>query len=234
MLRGNTIVKVTDESYYIRGPVPLTAETTDRYFPDLSGITLPKTPKGQVTFQKLLQAAEEVFGEKGYHDASVVEVTMRAGVAQGTFYIYFEGKKDIFTQLIIHLHHDLRKTIQQEIASSRSRLEEETRGLVAYYRYLYKHANLYKLLRDAESVDQNLYRWYYHSFAEGYIRRIRKAMAKGEIREIDPEAAVYCLMGIATFTAMRWTGWEGRMPPESFLEGVVSFIHGGLTAAPRP
>jgi len=204
-------------------------ETSARYFPDLSGITLPKTPKGQMTFQKLLQAAEEVFGEKGYHDASVVEVTMRAGVAQGTFYIYFEGKKDIFTQLIIHLHHDLRKTIQQETSSLPSRLEEETSGLLAYYRYLHRHANLYKLLRDAESVDENLYRWYYQSFAEAYARRMQKAMAKGEIRKTDPEALVYCLMGIATFTAMRWTGWEGRMPPESFLEAVFGFIRGGLT-----
>jgi AcrR family transcriptional regulator len=206
------------------------AETSVRYFPDLSGITLPKTRKGKITFQNLLQAAEDVFGEKGYHEASVVEVTMRAGVAQGTFYVYFKGKKDIFTQLIIHLHHDVRKSIQQEITSSASRLEEETRGIVAFFLYLHKHANLYKILRDAESVDENLYRWYYHSFAEGYIKRLQKAMAKGEIRQTDPEALAYCLMGIGTFTAMRWPGWEGRMPPESFLDGVRDFIIRALSA----
>ena len=203
-------------------------EASTRYFPDLSGITLPKTGKGKITFQKLLQAAEDVFGEKGYHDASVVEVTMRAGVAQGTFYVYFKGKKDIFTQLIIHLHHDVRKSIQQEIASCPSRLEEETCGITVFFQYLHKHANLYKILRDAESVDENLYRWYYQSFADGYVKRLQKAMAKGEVRQTDPEALAYCLMGIGTFTAMRWPGWEGRMPPGPFLDGVKDFIKRAL------
>ena len=55
--------------------------------------SLPATSRGQRTRNKLLDAAEQVFGEQGYEKASIVEITRTAGVAQGTFYVYFESKK---------------------------------------------------------------------------------------------------------------------------------------------
>jgi AcrR family transcriptional regulator len=39
---------------------------------------------------QLVHAAREVFGAKGYHDATVDDITRAAGVAKGTFYLYFE------------------------------------------------------------------------------------------------------------------------------------------------
>ncbi len=69
----------------------------------------PVTPRGQRTRQKLLDAAEEIFGNKGYDKASVAEITQKAGVAQGTFYIYFPDKKAAFTELVRELNHLVRK-----------------------------------------------------------------------------------------------------------------------------
>ncbi|HZD21911.1 MAG TPA: TetR/AcrR family transcriptional regulator, partial [Acidimicrobiia bacterium] len=45
--------------------------------------------KGLRTRQGLLEAAEYVFAEYGWEDASIVKITEAAGVAQGTFYRYF-------------------------------------------------------------------------------------------------------------------------------------------------
>jgi len=49
----------------------------------------PKTARGEATRRAILAAAEKVIGEKGYNDASIGQITSEAGVAQGTFYIYF-------------------------------------------------------------------------------------------------------------------------------------------------
>lgn len=46
--------------------------------------------------QQLKEAGMAVFAEKGYHQTKVSDVVRRAGVAQGTFYLYFEGKKSLF------------------------------------------------------------------------------------------------------------------------------------------
>lgn len=48
----------------------------------------------------LKDAAIEVFYEHGYHAAKVSQIVERVGVAQGTFYLYFEGKQPLFRQLV--------------------------------------------------------------------------------------------------------------------------------------
>ncbi|MFN0224788.1 TetR/AcrR family transcriptional regulator [Paenibacillus caseinilyticus] len=49
---------------------------------------------------KLLEAALVLFTEKGYHETKVSDIVKRAGVAQGTFYLYFQSKETIFTSII--------------------------------------------------------------------------------------------------------------------------------------
>jgi len=44
------------------------------------------------------RCAEEVFNTYGYYDASIVKITEAASVAQGTFYVYFRSKKEIFDE----------------------------------------------------------------------------------------------------------------------------------------
>src|SRR5690349_24964181 len=49
---------------------------------------------------QLVRAAREVFGAKGYHDATVDDITRAAGVAKGTFYLYFDEKREIYYELV--------------------------------------------------------------------------------------------------------------------------------------
>ncbi len=50
--------------------------------------------------ERLLRAAVDVFGERGYTAARVSDIVGRAGVAQGTFYLYFENKEAMFLKLV--------------------------------------------------------------------------------------------------------------------------------------
>lgn len=55
--------------------------------------------RGQRTQQRILDAALAVFGEEGYHNASVGRITSRAGCSRASFYQYFSDKEDVFTHL---------------------------------------------------------------------------------------------------------------------------------------
>jgi AcrR family transcriptional regulator len=59
------------------------------------------------------EAAISVFSEKGYHGAKVSDIVERVGVAQGTFYLYYESKQQIFSQVI----HDFLELVLTTIAS---------------------------------------------------------------------------------------------------------------------
>lgn len=48
----------------------------------------------------LLNAAFELFTSKGFHDTSIADIVAKAGIAKGTFYLYFKDKTDIRNRLI--------------------------------------------------------------------------------------------------------------------------------------
>src|SRR5437588_12312304 len=49
----------------------------------------------EVRAELILDVAEEMLAEKGYHDASMDEIAARAGIAKGTLYQHFPGKEDL-------------------------------------------------------------------------------------------------------------------------------------------
>jgi AcrR family transcriptional regulator len=194
-------------------------------------IPLPATARGQRTRQKLLTAAEKVFGELGYHNAGIVEITQHADVALGTFYLYFPDKKSIFQDLVRTLNTRLRATIRERIREIDDRLEQEVAGFETFFEFVRKHNNLYKVILQAETVDEELYRWHYRTLAEGYVRGLRRAQAAGQVRgDLDPEALTYSLMGMAQGLGSRYVLWDGKLPPASARRTIRAFLEGGLRA----
>jgi AcrR family transcriptional regulator len=183
---------------------------------------------------KLLAAAEKIFGEHGYERASIVDITREAGVAQGTFYVYFPSKQAVFTELVNELGSRLRRSLAEATSKLEGRLEMERAGLYAFLEFVREHRNLYRIVRQAEFVDEALYRGYYLKMAEGYRKGLRAAMDDGEFKKFDAEAIAYSLMGIFDFLGMRWVLWEGKLPPPRVLDDVFEFITSGLgrTSAP--
>ncbi|TDC43897.1 TetR/AcrR family transcriptional regulator [Actinomadura sp. KC345] len=59
----------------------------------------PITPKGRERRAKILAAARAVFETKGFLDARVADIVAEAGVAQGTFYTYFDSKEAVFKEV---------------------------------------------------------------------------------------------------------------------------------------
>ncbi|MBT9139707.1 MAG: Fatty acid metabolism regulator protein [Dehalococcoidia bacterium] len=189
----------------------------------------PVTSRGQQTRRKILEAAEEIFGEKGYQAGGVVEITQRAGVALGTFYVYFPDKKTVFIELVKALSHSLRREIAKSIEGISDRIEAERAGFRAFFAFVLAHRNLYCLIRQAEFVDEEIFRWYYRRLAEGYERGLAQAMEAGQIRSLDPECLAHCLMGIGHFVGLRWVIWGDKTPPEEVYESMMNFIEHGLT-----
>ena len=83
------------------------------------------TARGERTRQKLLESAERIFAELGYHDASIVKITEAAGVGQGTFYLYFSSKKQVFEEVVLDLNsrvrHAMTEAAEKGTTSSRRR-----------------------------------------------------------------------------------------------------------------
>ena len=191
------------------------------------------TTRGQKTRAALLAAAEELFGVRGYEETSIVDLTRGAHIALGTFYVHFPDKKTLFVELVDSLGSRLRRHLAEKVAGAGKRLDKERLGLEAFLDFVTEHRHLYRIVRQADFVDQACFRRYYRTMADGYARGLREAIDGREIRRADPEVLAYCLMGVADFLGMRWVLWE-KKPRRDVVADALAFIEGGLTApAPR-
>jgi AcrR family transcriptional regulator len=173
----------------------------------------PLSQRGLDTRRRLLDAAELVFGEVGYHDASVVKLAEHAGVAAGTFYLYFDSKKAIFDELVRDLNRRVRHAMKEGSSKGTSRLESELFGFDAYFRFTSEHPALYRIIRQAEFVSPEMLRYHYDKLSEGYVEGLREAMARGELGDIDPEVSAWALMAAGELLGMRYILWgDGEVP----------------------
>lgn len=89
---------------------------------------MTREEKARETYMRILEAAAQVVGEDGYADASVSKITRLAGVAQGTFYNYFESRQHIFDKLLPYMGQQMLDHIRQSIPSEIVGAEREERG----------------------------------------------------------------------------------------------------------
>ena len=153
-----------------------------------------------------------VFAELGYHEASIVKITEAAGVAQGTFYLYFASKKEIFDELVRDLNRRVRHAMTEAPSRARTRVEAELLGFAAYFRFTAEHPALYRIIRQAEFVSPEMLQLPLRARSpSGYVAALREAMDDAaRSAQADPEVLAWALMGIGELLGMRWILWDGR------------------------
>lgn len=196
----------------------------------------PLTKRGEATRSRLLVAAEDVFADLGYHEASIVKITERAEVALGTFYLYFDSKQTIFEALVVDLNRRVRYSMSEAMRGASNRLDAERRGFEGFFRFTAEHPALYRVVREAEFVSPSMLRLHYERIVEGYRDGLASAQERGEIGEdLDPEVVAWALMGAGELIGMRYLLWErdpsGQPPTQidtSIIDRMMMFIGRGL------
>lgn len=194
----------------------------------------PKTARGARTRAGILKAAEQTFGTLGYHRAGINDITRAAGVAQGTLYCYFSGKEEILRELVRDMGREVRAHLAAETLDARDRLEAEEKGLRAFLKYLANNPSLYRVLQEAQFVDETIYREYYEAFGRGYLRMLADATRKGEVRPGNDEVRVWALMGMSNFLGLRFALWEADIPLDEIVATMSDFLRHGLALEARP
>lgn len=202
----------------------------------------PLTKRGEATRRKLLQAAEAVFAELGYHEASIVKITERAGVALGTFYLYFDSKQTVFEALVVDLNSRVRHSMTEAMQGAENRVDAERRGFEGFFRFTAEHPALYRVVREAEFVSPAVMRLHYERIVEGYVAGLSAAQQAGDIDpQLDPEIAAWALMGMGELIGMRFLLWErdseGRPPQRmdpALIDAMMHFIRNALAPQAVP
>lgn len=159
------------------------------------------------------------FGETSYFRVTIADITREAGVGQGTFYLYFPSKEAAFRELVEVRAHGLRTATRLATEGAADRMQAESAGFATFFDFIDRHRGLYRIVRQAEFVDIELFQTYYQVFAQGYAAALRTSMNRGEIARMDPEVRAYCLMGVGDFVGMRWVVWTAEAMEPSVRPG---------------
>jgi AcrR family transcriptional regulator len=180
------------------------------------GSKTPRTARGERTLRKILDAAREEFGERGFSDTSIVGITQRAGVALGTFYTYFESKEALFQALVRDMSAQVRDAAAPAFTESTHTLDAARKGLELFLKFARKNRHIYRIIDEAEFVDPATYREHYETTVTRITARLIAARGKGEIAadldDDDLEILAWASMGANVFLGLRYSVWDSADP----------------------
>ena len=190
----------------------------------------------EIRRQQIKEAALQVFADKGYHNTSVTDLVAAAGVARGTFYLYFESKESLFLELLDDLVAELRSGIKGVDPGSEAGVRAQLPGVIgrvlhtvsanrALTRILFREA----IGLDAE-VDERLAA-FNDQIHEYVVQALRLGRGMNLVRpEVDLDVAAACIVGGVRYIVQRHivADDEGALDIDRLSRGVVSTYLDGV------
>jgi AcrR family transcriptional regulator len=177
-----------------------------------AGAKVPRTARGERTLRKILDAARDEFGQRGFSDSSIVGITQRAGVALGTFYTYFESKEALFSALVRDMSEQVRESVGPALGNAADALDAERLALEAFLRFAHEHRDIYRIIDEAEFVEPSAYREHYETTATRIAARLGAARDNGEIKgsfsDEELDVLAWGMMGANVFLGLRFAVWD--------------------------
>lgn len=190
---------------------------------------------------KIMNAAIDIFSEKGYAASSTSEIAQKAGVAEGTIFRHYKTKKDLLISIIAPVMTKLiapfiLKDFYKIIDAPYTRYEDFLRAiLMNRIEFLQKNLPVLKILLQEIPFHPELKEIYTAYVAEHVLVRFKKAMERfqkeGQIIDIPPLSAIRLSVSalIGFVFARYFLAPEGQWDDDYEIELTIQFIMHGLT-----
>lgn len=186
----------------------------------------------------ILDAAISVFAEKGFHRSRISDIAERAGVADGTIYLYFRNKDELLLTIFEEKMEELIQGLKQALAPVSNPLEQ----IHTFARYHFLQVRDNRALAEVLQIELRLS----HKFLKEYRPEklweylgiygsiIRAGQEQGLLRmDLDPYISSWAFFGSLDELAIQWVlAKKNRFTLEAAAEAVASvFIRGMVTDA---
>jgi AcrR family transcriptional regulator len=185
---------------------------------------------------QVLRHAKRIFARKGYHRTNVADIISRARIARGTFYLYFENKKDLFEELLEQVLRELAIRIQRiRLGPGEPEPADQLRtNLRRVVWFVLNERDLTSILMShALGFDPELdarIQSFYDRIAAQIQRSLDLGITMGLVRECDTRTAAYCILGGVKETIVQIS----REAPPDIDRLVEEILRFGLSGVARP
>jgi AcrR family transcriptional regulator len=147
---------------------------------------LTRLEKSEQTQEQLIEAAADVVGKHGYADASVTRIMEAAGLAQGTFYNYFDTRQDILDLLPPRYAVKMLQYIGERMDRSLVGLEREVARFSLYFDFLHQTTQSMRVVSEAPVLAPEGFVRFSKIVKDNYVEAISKSIEAGDIAPMDP------------------------------------------------
>ena len=185
---------------------------------------------------QILNAAEEVFTEKGFDQARMDDIAGQTGLSKGTLYLYFKSKDDLIIAILDRLfQREFRQMEKLAVADKTARacIEEftdlATRDVSAMLRLL---PIFYQFLALAfrNKYVQHALKQYLNSFLDILIPIIQRGIDCGEFRAVDAREVALAAGAIFEGTILLWIYDKTAVDPVRNIHSSIRLLMDGVQA----
>lgn len=186
--------------------------------------------------ERILDAALQVFSEKGFHQATVEEIADRADVGKGTLYRYFTSKETLFNELVTLRLDELEKSALAVLDGQDDVLTMIHKLLHTYFEFFDSNQRLYRLIEQERlEVGKQVQGLYFGKVMRRIPvlrRKIYAARQKGQLKDVDFRTVFFGVMGFIHGVIQRWLASECAYSLLDELPGVMEVLFYGFVSAP--
>ena len=151
-------------------------------------------------YQRILDAAVEVIAERGYFNSPVSAIAARAGVADGTIYLYFKNKDDVLRTAIDRTFGQFHQQVEERfktVTDVRGQLEEIAR---MHLESAAVNRNMAILMQTEMRQSAKFIAEFSHKHLVRYIQVVREVVRRGQQegvfrRDVSDGVVAHCLFG---------------------------------------
>lgn len=186
-----------------------------------------KHQKTQARRTELLKVAREVLAEKGFEATTISEIVARAGVAQGTFYLYFPSKISLVVTLATEMQENIEQALRISYAEAKNLGEMIDRSVDASFRILGQYRDILTLVHsgirwmEAQEAHSHIFTPY-HALITETIRRAQEINAVSS--DIDPHVTAVFIVGAIYYAADQCYVYSSSITPEVYIAQAACFI----------
>jgi TetR/AcrR family transcriptional regulator len=188
--------------------------------------------------RRILDAAEAVFSERGYHEASMAEIAIRASLAAGTIYLYFRNKADLYGSVVVEKMNEVVDSVEAALdfdGSANVSLRAAVQALFSYHQSNRQFFELFLHQQQMASSPLNADHWkemeeLKHRNLTSIERCVLRGQRKGELKPGEPRLYAVAFMGITLQMIREWIREQSKGELNASVDFVADcFLNGAAT-----
>jgi TetR/AcrR family fatty acid metabolism transcriptional regulator len=190
-------------------------------------------PRPQSKRERILRAAIDVFAQNGYFNAKVSEIAKAAGVADGTIYLYFDGKEDLLISIFREYTRDYLQSLERDLANI-NRAEERMRIAIRHHLDALGRDRSLAIVWQVELRHSLKFMTLLsHQEVADYLNILRKIVEQGQSegvfrKTLHPQLVAKSVFGILDEMVTSWMLSEKEYNLTDQAEGVADLVLNGL------